>query len=148
MLTIFMLSNQTGIDSRKVSNHFIYSYQKVIRHIPFIPQYIKCRLICEAGHYVRKAAHVAIYALLGISSWIVFLQLSVSLKRAWFFALLVCSLYAVTDEWHQYYIAGRGAGWGDVVLDSIGALIGIGIGYLLRTVVCKFILNKKVEKRC
>lgn len=146
MLIIFMLSNQDSVDSRNVSNQFIHIYRKVVRHIPFMPRYIRGRLMCQASHYVRKIAHVAIYSLLGISSWIVLLQLSVKPKKAGWFALLICSIYAITDEWHQYYIAGRGAGIGDIILDSIGAIIGIGIGYLIKGLVDRFILNKKVKK--
>lgn len=134
MLIIFAFSAQPATVSKQVSNHFISSYQKVIKHIPFIPKPVRTRLLRGAGHYVRKVAHLMIYALLGILSLIALWQLPVSKRKAWYLALLVCVLYAMIDEWHQYYIQGRGAQWSDVLLDSLGSFIGIGAACLLRQI--------------
>ena len=40
------------------------------------------------------------------------------------FAMLLTVLYGVTDEFHQSFVPGRYATIGDVVADSIGALLG------------------------
>jgi len=37
----------------------------------------------------------------------------------------LCFAYAVSDEFHQYFVPGRGPRWGDVMLDSFGAALGI-----------------------
>jgi len=42
-------------------------------------------------------------------------------------ALLICVLYAASDEIHQLFIAGRSGEVRDVLIDSAGASIGIGI---------------------
>lgn len=39
--------------------------------------------------------------------------------------LLVASLYGLTDEWHQSFVAGRSADILDWYSDSIGAAIGL-----------------------
>ena len=39
-------------------------------------------------------------------------------------AWLVATLYAMTDEWHQSFVPGRGPAIHDVILDSSGALLG------------------------
>ncbi len=44
-----------------------------------------------------------------------------------FTALIICSLYAVTDEIHQIFTPGRSAASWDILLDSLAALAGIFI---------------------
>lgn len=39
--------------------------------------------------------------------------------------LVICSLYAVTDEFHQALTPGRSAAGRDILLDSLAALAGI-----------------------
>jgi VanZ family protein len=46
-------------------------------------------------------------------------------------ALGVCMLYAASDEVHQIFIPGRGAQVKDVLIDSAGAFVGIGIALAL-----------------
>lgn len=45
-------------------------------------------------------------------------------------ALLICVLYAISDEIHQHFVPGRGAQVKDVLIDSAGASVGI-VGYLV-----------------
>ena len=40
-------------------------------------------------------------------------------------ALLICVLYAVSDEVHQIFVPGRGAEVKDVLIDSAGASVGV-----------------------
>ena len=42
-------------------------------------------------------------------------------------ALIVCVLYAISDEVHQMFVPGRGPGIKDVLIDSAGATVGIGV---------------------
>jgi VanZ family protein len=39
--------------------------------------------------------------------------------------LLVASLYGITDEWHQHFVAGRTADIADWLSDSIGSAIAL-----------------------
>ena len=41
------------------------------------------------------------------------------------YSLLICILYATSDELHQVFIPGRGAQVKDVIIDSAGACVGI-----------------------
>jgi VanZ family protein len=38
-----------------------------------------------------------------------------------------CILYAISDEVHQLFVLGRGAQVVDVLIDSLGAFVGIGM---------------------
>ncbi len=81
---------------------------------------------------IRKAAHFGIYMLLG------FCMLSAFEKtfkiKIWLnivFTLISCVLYAISDEIHQNFSAGRGPSPKDVLIDSTGALCGILIFWAL-----------------
>ncbi len=50
---------------------------------------------------------------------------------------LVCLIYALSDEYHQTFVDGRGAEFADVILD----LSGVAIGILLATSFCHIIDN-------
>ena len=44
--------------------------------------------------------------------------------------MFICLFYAVTDEYHQMFIPGRGSSVSDVLIDFGGALVGLGFFYL------------------
>ena len=71
----------------------------------------------------RKLVHAAEYALL-CWLWIRALSPSVSWRAALALAMLVTIGYAVSDEYHQTFVAGRTGSPLDVLIDSIGAALG------------------------
>ena len=58
-------------------------------------------------------------------------------------ATAICVLYAVSDEFHQYFIANRAGRFGDVLIDSIGAMLGITITMLI-LLIMKIKNDKKI----
>ena len=50
--------------------------------------------------------------------------------------LLICVLYAISDEVHQLFVPDRGGEVKDIIIDSVGATVGIGV-YLLTSSVGK-----------
>jgi VanZ family protein len=74
---------------------------------------------------LRKLAHAAEYALLTLAwAWALrpVTRLSIPL------AAVIALLYAVTDEYHQTFVAGRSGVATDVLVDAIG--VGIAIALL------------------
>ena len=54
------------------------------------------------------------------------------LSRVWVVGVLVCAVYAVTDEWHQLFVPLRvGYVW-DVAVDALSAAAALGIWYIVR----------------
>ena len=72
---------------------------------------------------VKKGAHVTEYAILG---WLI--QRALGNGRAGWLAWVAAVLYAATDELHQSLVPGRNACVTDVMIDAVGALIGVVIG--------------------
>ena len=51
-----------------------------------------------------------------------------------FVAILLATLYGVTDEFHQLFVAGRSADRYDVLADCLGASLGVAFGWLASAV--------------
>jgi VanZ family protein len=78
--------------------------------------------VVHAG--IRKLGHFTEYLILGL-----LLANALEADGGWRprHAILVVTLamaYAVTDELHQYFVPGRTAAVGDVLIDGAGALVG------------------------
>jgi len=65
---------------------------------------------------IRKAAHFTEY---GVLFW---LLVRGPMAQRPYLALMLCVVYALTDEGHQAFVPGRTASLYDVALDSTGAL--------------------------
>lgn len=75
-----------------------------------------------------KAGHVIGYAMLAISFWRAFDFRNKSRWLPWLLAML----YAMTDEYHQSFVAGRHSTAFDVLIyDNIGALFCVWLASLL-----------------
>jgi len=91
---IFFLSNQTGASLP----------------LPHIPN-------------IDKLAHFLIYALLAAAALYAF-PAPVRRRRAYFVSVLVilfCTLYGITDEFHQSFVPGRCVSGWDLLADTMGA---------------------------
>jgi VanZ family protein len=71
---------------------------------------------------ISKLAHVTEYAILG---WLI--QRARGKKCAWWQSLLIATVYAATDEFHQSFVPGRNPRVTDVMIDAAGAAIGLAI---------------------
>ena len=78
------------------------------------------------NNLARKFAHVSEYAVLFIGMRWVFGRTTNKLggTALSLIALLLCVLYAGSDEWHQLFVPGRTSSLFDVALDSCGAAFG------------------------
>ena len=85
-------------------------------------------------HPVRKAAHATEYTILGILLFMACRDsFEMNLKASFRTAFSVGTVYAATDEFHQLFVSGRAGMISDVLLDSMGVLLGcLGIYALHR----------------
>lgn len=78
---------------------------------------------------LRKNAHAFEYIVLAILVCNVFFIYKYKGKGAVVYVLFICLFYAVTDEFHQLFVPGRTSLVSDVLIDFMGALIGLGLYY-------------------
>lgn len=118
---IFKLSSQPAVQSGqlsgKVTNINIKAIEKVKPNTKFD--------IAEFNHMVRKNAHFFIYLVLGVLTISALRVNGISGYRHVIFTLLICILYASSDEIHQIFVPGRSAQIKDIFIDSAGAGVGI-----------------------
>lgn len=141
MFMIFGLSAQDSVTSshlsHEVSKFLVLAYNRICSK-----GYddVTLNLIISQIHpYVRKGAHVTEYMLLAMS---VSLPLYVYRLRGFLLTLFAgafCIGFAALDELHQSFVAGRVCDYHDVMIDSIGILIGI----ILIRIIC-FIGRKTI----
>ena len=83
------------------------------------------------SYVVHKIVHCIEYSFLGIFVFRAFLNSLISYKtlKLILITLGLVFLYAVLDEWHQTFVAGRFGDFSDVVFDTIYAFVGIYFFY-------------------
>jgi VanZ family protein len=76
---------------------------------------------------VRKAAHIAEYFILGIVMFRAFRNVSPhSWNRKWaVYAVIAAAMYAMSDEFHQSFVASRTASLSDVGFDTFGCVLSV-----------------------
>lgn len=141
MYMIFQFSAQDGGTSAELS------YKVSHKIVVLADEYLDLSLSdSEISHYadkfhyyVRKTAHITEYFLLALT---ISFPLYVYRLRGFLLVIIAgifCVGFAMLDEYHQSFIAGRGASLRDVCIDSIGVLPGI---YLVR--ILGFICRKTI----
>ena len=140
MILIFAFSSRDAVESTKDS----YNVGMCIGRI-FIKDF-ELKTIDEQmafaeqiDHVVRKSAHAAEYAVLGVLLCGVFVDSEK--RRKWLVAWGISAFYAGTDEIHQLFVPGRNGNLLDVCIDSMGALFGC-----LIVIASMEILSEKVKK--
>lgn len=115
MTLIFYFSSQVRDESNQLSTGITVIISRIIEKINIFDFKIDIKTL---NHIVRKLAHFSIYFILGI-------LIINAIRKSKYISLIICILYAITDEIHQSFVPGRGPSIKDVMIDSFGALIGI-----------------------
>ena len=119
MALIFLMSAMPGEVSSQESGFFA---DLLLRALSFCFGERASAVDPELLHLlVRKAAHMAEY-------FVLFLLYRRALRLSGaahpgLFALLLCALYAATDEFHQSFVDDRGPSFVDVCIDTAGAAL-------------------------
>lgn len=120
MAVIFILSQQPASISSGQSGVFV----EQLRHItPSVDQQLLTFL-------VRKGAHIFAYFVLGILTFNALWRVDLSKFKFNYpvgLSIIVCALYAASDEFHQLFINGRSGEIRDVMIDSCAAMVGVFI---------------------
>jgi VanZ family protein len=79
-----------------------------------------------------KLHHAGAYFMMGLLAWRCCKQLFSSTIILALVSLSFCSLYGISDEWHQSFVAGRTADIADWAADTVGAGLATLLLYKLR----------------
>ncbi len=79
----------------------------------------------EVFHFQDKLIHAAAYFVMAVFSWRAFRHVIIKPQSLTVLAVMFCSLYGVSDEWHQSFVPGRTTSIGDWLADTIGAVMAM-----------------------
>lgn len=118
-VTIFHFSSQNGEESGNLSGRIA---KFLVEKLPITntKQTLK-----RTEAIIRKIAHFSIYTLLGFLLMSFISTYHLKENRRIVISFLIGSLYAISDEIHQKFVADRSCQITDVILDSMGVLLGI-----------------------
>lgn len=124
MSIIFMFSNQKATLSTENSQSFV---RDTIGNIyRFFDRDANSQKVDDIVNMldvpVRKFAHFTEYFILGVLVY--FTLRSFNIKN-YYWMILLCFLYAYSDEIHQLFVLGRSCSIFDVLLDTLGSLFSI-----------------------
>ncbi|WP_078429864.1 VanZ family protein [Alkalihalobacterium alkalinitrilicum] len=127
MALIFYLSHQPATVSSELSEGIteviVTTVEKVIPHADFD--------LGTFNHLVRKNAHFFAYMIFGVLTLNALRRSGVVGYRSMGWTLSICILYAISDEVHQLFVPGRSGEVRDVLIDTAGAIVGIGMYWLI-----------------
>lgn len=113
MFLIFLMSSFDATESANQSNFIV----NIITNI------FKIENIEVLSFIIRKLAHFTEYLILG------FLTINMlnknDISKKYLISILICLIYATSDEIHQFLIPGRDCQIKDILIDSIGSITGI-----------------------
>lgn len=124
MIVIFIFSNQDASKSADYSDSLIKStIVNIYKLFNNNPTEEKIEEIVETWDLpVRKLAHLTEYFILGV---LMFLTLNSYNIKIIYIVILLCFLYAVSDEIHQLFVIGRDGNIIDVLIDTLGSTLGV-----------------------
>lgn len=128
-IVIFWFSAQNGEDSGAISTS---ASQKGIWFLDLLTgRSMKAERLAELvlalEHPLRKIAHFAEYALMGILVFRILYCYVEQWSRRYILAVLWVLLSAAADEMHQYFVPDRWASVSDVLLDTCGGAAGAAL---------------------
>lgn len=90
---------------------------------------------------LRKSGHIFEYSVLALlvgralmTVWSARGEIATRtvLLRTWRLGVVICTLYAISDEVHQSFVPGRFGHPADVLIDALSATAALGIWYIIR----------------
>jgi len=113
-------ASQSGNVTRLVLSIFVEGFGN-------LPQEESALLIDKFDPFIRKLAHFAMYAVLGVLTYLasgVAKHIPMHIVKPCALSIPVCLLFSVSDEIHQVFVDGRAGRFYDVIIDTAGAIAG------------------------
>ena len=77
--------------------------------------------------HIDKFIHASAYALMGLLVWRCVQHTSFADNQRILFSICFCSVYGMSDEWHQSFVVGRDSDVLDWLADTTGACLAVFI---------------------
>ncbi|MDD6811925.1 MAG: VanZ family protein [Lachnospiraceae bacterium] len=127
MCIIFSFSAQEKEESSEVSEAISYrmvSSTGILFHLHLDEEQVQ-KIAAAIENSVRKTAHMAEFGILAVLLYIWLGKWPYTTGRKSVMSATFAVFYAASDEIHQLFVPGRAGMVKDVLIDSIGAVLGI-----------------------
>lgn len=131
---IFGFSGQDGKESSVLSRKVTEFITDNIFHLS---NESKIQCIDKLEYIIRKLAHFSIYTVAGILLMGFVCTYEIEKIKKIYISIVVGSIYAISDEIHQAFIPNRSARLTDVIIDTMGIVLGIVILLISMKIVYK-----------
>lgn len=123
-LLIFIFSSQSGQESNNNNMFVVYIFNLLGINLNSV--------FGELTHFIiRKAAHMTEYFILFYLLFNAIIE-ETTFNKCIIYSLIATFLYACTDEFHQYFVPGRGPAFRDVLIDTGGGVIAAVTKFIMR----------------
>lgn len=148
-IVIFTFSAQDGEQSGGLSRMISEKCVEIINSLSGKDwtDLFKQELAVYFEHPIRKLAHFAEYAFMGI---LVYAMWRPWMHRSWrLYGLVVAWVFlsAAGDEFHQLFVPGRYGSFADVILDTFGGSFGVSICVFLEKTPAGLRIRKRYENK-
>ncbi len=143
MIFIFVMSgmnaNTSDDQSKTIVISIVNKYDEIFGASPeTLLKHKSKEFIEEINHVFRKISHGIVYLVLAVL--LMFFLHSLNEHVLYYYYLIsviVCFLYACTDEYHQTFVSGRTGQFSDIIIDCVGALFGCIIFKIMYKLIMK-----------
>ena len=125
MTIIFIMSSFDSVESSNQSNFIV----------DIIANIFKIENIELLSFIIRKLAHYTEYLILGFLVINMFTKNNIN--NLYLISIILCIIYATSDEIHQLFVPGRACQLRDILIDSIGSITGVYLYNLINTKILK-----------
>lgn len=119
---IFKLSSEPSSISSVRSGSIVHTLQSIdpsLKHVH------------DITFFVRKAAHITAYFILGILMFRVVRMYTFVTRKTVLLSIVLVALYAASDEFHQMFVNGRSPEVTDVLIDLSAGTLGVLITFFI-----------------
>ena len=140
---IFGFSSQNGEKSGNISKKIT---EEIITRIPQIQekeQNEREAISLRIEKVIRKIAHFSIYTAVGLLLMALLSTFEMKEKNRIIMSLIIGIIYASSDEIHQSFVPERSPMITDVMIDTMGVMLGILLIMLGKAIIKKYKKNSK-----
>lgn len=121
MTVIFLFSTESGDTSADRST----SLKETL--LSFLDPVLPDLIYNFIDEHIRQLAHFTLYFLLGITVSMATKCVIIHPIFSYITSFVICFVYALSDELHQYFVPGRSCRIIDIGIDSLGAILSISL---------------------
>lgn len=140
---IFGFSSQDGEKSGSLSRRITEKIATLIPQIQKENEIEKENVMNTMESIIRKMAHFSIYTVVGLLLMALVSTYNIKEKNRLIITLTAGIIYASSDEIHQSFVPGRSPMITDVVIDTMGVILGILLIILGKKIIKKHRKNKQ-----